>query len=332
MTSALHSAVAGSVQPYIHSVFPANGTQNVSTHVLIQIQFQSICQNVAIGEENVLTLKDSSGDCQLHSQVADQCFAQPEQEGKDKGGVPLSQGESKDKDKDRDMDMEGRLGGEEARRRGFARWLRPPSAPTSGSPLERWGGMDQRLFVLEAREGEREKVLRNRYEFSPWRGRNGRYSGGDCYSWQRYTDKEPLSGVVEVLDGSTEGRRSSGQTSVLFRPSAPLRPNTTYVVVVTNGVDVVSTLRSQGGASSSADGSSRLSSRTEDDALFFFSTEPARAHIKGGRTTELSRSEGSVVEGNSHDAYGEDGGGYSGTMCYGLGSRAGDDPPLCAVS
>jgi hypothetical protein len=311
MTPAVQASVAASLQPYVRSVFPADGTRDVSTHVLVQLQFRDISRGAGAAEEGAITLQEQ-GTCELHSRVALQCFSRPPRE---VCGEQLRRWSSA-------TDMEAALGPREASRRGFT--------PGSGRDTDT-DRRDQKLFLLEvsAQEG-RQDLLRRRYEFSPWCGRNGGYRGGDGCSWRRYTSSsgggQPLQGRVEVC--AREG-------SVLFRPAAPLKPGTTYAVLVANGMPIESHLRPKAASSAHAtvtdpmtsssssvvggtvldSDTTAMYSSTQDDLLFFFSTEAAR---------ERGTEEGEVV-------VGEEGGHGESGLCYGLGSGAGE-PPLCRLS
>lgn len=313
MAPAVITAISASVQPYIRSVFPASGTANVSTHVLIKIQFTKIMRNITIGDDGAIVLEEN-GRSSMESKVDLQFFAQSdvklyssdiECDGVLPGDVNVCV----------DRDMETALGTQEAQRRGFRRWATDSQTPS------------HRLLVLEiASDEQQEQLIRNRYDFSPWRGKNGWYRGGDNCSWQRYTDKIPLPGELEICET---------ENCVLFRPAAPLKPKTTYVVVITNGIPIATHyFDNQGGGIS---GDRPCFTRSEEDTLFFFSTEAVRRHQPVGGKSGVIRNSSELLDDDNYsdNANGDDDkdiARYDGqdTLCYGLGSSG--DPPLCVIS
>lgn len=283
MTPSLLSKVCFSLSPYIRSVFPHDGTANVSTHVMIHLQFQTICTEVLVSSNGAYN-SVKEGNLKLRSQANLSTLSNHRPEAQ----------ATKFREWNWERDMEISLGTKEARRRGFMRWK------DARSNL-----LHRHFFLLEVNCNDVETMQSRRYGFCPWRGKNGSYWGGDSCSWQRYTAREPLAGKIEV---------NSDEQSVIFRPDAPLRQNTTYAVVLTNGVHIVSRLFAKNSANSCE---SVMYNKTEEDFLSFFSTAPTRS------LNDSSHGSGLV------DSTCENDGGHVGMMCYGISDS---DSMTCSVS
>jgi len=285
LRSEVSTAPHCSIQPYIRRVFPVSGTSNVSTHVLILIEFQKIFQDMMFSSNSAAP---ASGMSRVESRVVLQCFAQKSSTASHLNGSLV--------------DMEDSLGSQESRRRGYRRWSSLPR------PM-------RQLLVLEVPPDKLKRdLMNNSYGFKPWRGKNGSYRGGDCCSWQRYTDREPLEGEVELCESDN---------SVIFRPTAPLKPSTTYVIVVANGARLASRTLEPEVEGTGNHRPADIFTSSDDDALFFFSTEAGGMHISAATVD------------SEFDIYDEDSDSedkHTDTLCYGLSSgSAGDSPNLCVT-
>ena len=301
--------VSASIKPYINSVFPPDGSENVSRNVLIQVKFQTLRLNVAATPDGFIDLEESSAHLLENKINLDSFILDSKNPCNSDTRCWVST-----------TDMEGTLGINEACKRGFVRWNCQKSS--------QW--LNKKIFLLEVDKSQSE-ILSSRYEYRPWGGRNGKYHGGDRYSWQRYTGCEPVPVTIKTFD-CEEG----GNGSVTISPSIPLKSNVRYVIVVRNGLIISSRfVASNGKVDKRSVTTPTMYYSTEEDALFFFTTEPRRQREKVQNNSckesfSLDSSDDDIGDDDAHDKVLIKGN-QSTAVCYGSGS-AGGEPPLCSIS
>ena len=107
--------------------------------------------------------------------------------------------------------MESSLGAEEAARRGFVKWCDTE--------------LTHRVCLLQVTDPYMQKNIESkRYNFA---GINAGYSGGDRYSWQRYTSKLPVDCFIHLDDIDN---------CIRLVPEEQLAPSTTYCIVLLHGI------------------------------------------------------------------------------------------------
>ena len=98
------------------------------------------------------------------------------------------------------------------------------------SPKVAPGWTNHRILLLEVPDNLTARWGSVAYQFGVCEGVCGCYRGGDRDSWQRYTFKPPVRGVIYV---------DNTANTVTFKPSQLLKCGTTYGVLLANGVPSV---------------------------------------------------------------------------------------------
>ena len=268
--SPLSAATVSSYSPYIRDTFPVDGRMEVSVSAAISVHFQSVphvsratglyCKVLArhVGGASATGRScrslsgdsDESGPRVYNRRLFLDCFKDSSCRVGPGSFRPL-----------RSQDMTAVLGGSQAAKRGYVGWVREVGECTMGrapqQQLPNW--TSRRMFLLEVRSDLPGRWREMSYHFGLCEGVNGSYCGGDKDSWQRYTHRLPVRGIIHV-DNATN--------SLTFKPSQHLKEGTTYGVLLSNGVPSVP----EAGCQSTEDDWHSI----QQDYMFFFTTAGTR--------------------------------------------------------
>lgn len=284
--SHLSSAVVSSYTPYVRSTFPMNGKLDVPVSVVVSVEFQSVMHVSRVGGQYLSLLNspratqrfdhganDGSGStpCLYHRRLVLDCF-------KDARAMS-AQGPNHPT---RCQEMCEVMNVSHATKRGYVGWHSSSSyhqrnfkSHTSSPNKSPPGWANHRILLLEVHDNLAARWRAMAYHFDLGESPGGSYRGGDVDSWQRYTFKPPVRGVIYV---------DNTANTVTFKPSQLLKSGTTYGVLLANGVPSVPERGEYGGSDLANDDWYCI----HQDFMFFFTT--------AGPKTESTNSEGDWID------------------------------------